>query len=156
MGLIVVFAEEGPKKGVGLINGLLLVGLQLRGTEYAWVTNTRVRVGVLHDCLLICKVAHHSRRQTVLRDLFQFLGSNCNRSSTRMLNPMSLSRAKNDAKSLRGGRMESSSEAEWVMCCGAKNCGAKARLLKYRACRHLPKSNVAKPQSRMPFMTRMT
>ena len=27
VGLIAVFAEEGPKKGVGLINGLLLVGL---------------------------------------------------------------------------------------------------------------------------------
>ena len=31
MGLIDVFAEEGPKKGVGLINGGFLVGLQSGG-----------------------------------------------------------------------------------------------------------------------------
>ena len=28
---LAVFAEEGPKKGVGLINGLLLLGLQSGG-----------------------------------------------------------------------------------------------------------------------------
>ena len=31
VGLIAVFAEEGPKKGVDLLNGLLLVGLQSGG-----------------------------------------------------------------------------------------------------------------------------
>ena len=35
VGLIPVFAGEGPKKGVGLINGLRLVGLQVRGREYS-------------------------------------------------------------------------------------------------------------------------
>ena len=34
MGLIAVFAEEGPKKGVGLINGGFLVGLQSGGRQY--------------------------------------------------------------------------------------------------------------------------
>ena len=33
VGLIVVFAEEGPKKGVGLINGGFHLGLQAGGTE---------------------------------------------------------------------------------------------------------------------------
>ena len=34
VGLIAVFAEEGLKKGVGLINGGFGVGLQSRGGEY--------------------------------------------------------------------------------------------------------------------------
>ena len=34
VGLIAVFAEEGLKKGVGLINGGFWVGLQSRGREY--------------------------------------------------------------------------------------------------------------------------
>ena len=35
MGLIAVFAEEGPKKGVGLISGGFQLGLQSVGTQYA-------------------------------------------------------------------------------------------------------------------------
>ena len=34
VGLIAVFAEEGPKKGVGLINGGFQLGLQSGGLEY--------------------------------------------------------------------------------------------------------------------------
>ena len=51
MGLIAVFAEEGPKKGVGLIDGGFLVGLQSGGggvseTQPTLVLLARSHIGV--------------------------------------------------------------------------------------------------------------
>ena len=62
MGLIAVFAEEGPKKGVGLINGGFLVGLQSGGRvgRGGWGGIFHLRVGrffstrLVHVCVCVC------------------------------------------------------------------------------------------------------
>ena len=46
VGLIAVFAEEGPKKGVGLINGGFQLGLQPGGTEYMHVGLTALALKI--------------------------------------------------------------------------------------------------------------